>query len=450
MNDINQFSIIKNLTDEELIQHQLWDEIKNNIYLCVELLNSGNFKYLNLIPAYMFDNYSVSLKIFNYSNPDTSFIPESLLLDNNFIITALNKNYNNILFIPEKYLNQDIIYWFCLKYPNHSPLTLIPDKYKNENLLIQSLIELNPNNYIDTSNSIKNDLTIFNIIQEKNQIEQFFKFSGDSIRNNKYICSEAIKKSIKLYANIGNKLKNNEEYFIELIKQDLNLLEFASPFIKDSSQCVLASYIKFPTSLKYASNRLLNSSDFLSQIYDSNIEGFELTFQYCGTNIFNDIDFCYKYMAEIIKSNFFYLLSPTITNNYAYMKESSLIDINSLHFLGDKLSLNSNLFIELYKEIHLTNKKIGTFNLDSQQNKIFEHISQKAANNLNFLVDLNKEFNHIFEQIILPKIKHLEGPLINILNDNNNSLQKILSNLELQSKLNSTLPLFDKQEINKI
>lgn len=461
MNNIERpdlFLLVDNLNVEEIVKHPQWNNISNDFFLLYELLKKGDFIYVNKIPFKSLQSFTISLAVFNcpyLTEHDVKYIPQKHLNNPEFIIEVLNINYLYINIIPQEFWDkEDIVQWFCLKYSHLEPLQHLPEKYQEYYHLNKALIKSYPLNYRHISNKLKDSFELYNLAYNKNTVATLFPISGNNIKNNKEYALHAIERNTCLYKFVGESLRDNADFFLELIDLDFDCLEEASDIIRDNEHCVWESLKKFPTSLKFVSERLLNTPSFCIQLaQDEHVPKSDKFFKYWGENIRNEPQVIRELFKFLSTTNNLDFISNNLRNNKDFMLEFVVKDTRILKYVGNDLLCDSDFFIKAYQLIDQEQEGKGRFDLDSPQSTVFNYINEEAVNDEDFLLAIYKEFGNSFFTVIYPKIRKFQGYLIDMLNNTSqdiDSLERFMKKLRLKQRLEKGLGYHEGHRTHKI
>lgn len=452
------FLLINNLSAEEIVKHEKWEIISHDFYLLYEVLKKGDFIYINKIPFDSLQSFSLSLALFNcpYINEhDIKYIPHKHLNNIEFIIEVLNLNHLYIKILPQDYWDKEpVIQWFCLKYAHLEPLQYLPEKYQSSYDLNKALIKSYSLNYKYLTEDLKNNFELYDLACNKNTVATLFPLSGNNIKNNKQYALFAIERNTYLYNFLGESLRNNVDFFLELLDKQLDCLEDSSEIIKDNEQCVWESAKKFPSSLEFASERLLNTPSFCSQLaQDECVIKNNKFFKFWKDNIRNDHEVIRELFGLLSSTNNLDFISINLRNNKDFVLEFVVADIKILKYIGEDLLLDSDFFIQAYKLIDQDKEGKGRFDLDSPQSTVFNYITEDAVNDEDFLLAIYQEFGNSFFTVIYPKLRKFQGYLIDMLNNTSQereSLERFMEKLKLKKRLEEGLGYHEGHRTHKI
>lgn len=433
-----------------IINSSDWKDISNDYILTYHLIREGNFPFLDKIPLHMFQDYTLALSVFRSADPNLKLVPEKYLHDSLFILNVLENNYYNITIIPEKYWNkEDIIEWFCFRYSALQPLKFLPIEYRDNLSICKSLLQNISSNYSYFSDNLKNNIELYELVIQHTELLHIFPLAGINIRSNQQLASHAVYISPHMFQFIGDNLKNNVPFFLDCLHHH-DILEYSSESIRDNEQCVWESIKKNALNIQYASDRLLNLPSFCLQICEEAKPTFiSHIFKHCGIEVRSNQEIIKQFLPYLLEHKTFQYISLELRNDYQFMLETSLLDIEALHDLGDDLITNSKFFIDVYVAIGKSSS-LGELSIrKNKQEHIFDFIKKDASNNVYFILDLYEYFGQFFISSIYPKISKHSGNFISLMNNatlNRNGLYNFLEKLKLKNVL---IDKFDKEKRNK-
>ena len=303
------------------------NELFNDIKFVLKLFkyNSTILKKIKL-PDNIYDNQKFICKIIK--NVDNfKFASDRLKQNKKFIFYLLNKNYINIIqYLDKNILDDNDIIQYIIN--NIQMIKYVSDRLQEE-------ILLNLDKY-NTLYKIGTYIDIDNYILSK---------ISSNILDNKKIMLELIKKNYRIYYSLSEKLKNDDDCLIEIIKYEPEIL--------------LKSYLK---------NKI--NKDFISKILNLNV----ITFSNLPEKIQNKFkDF--KILFDTNETNITKIINTSLINAKYISNNEYILNLifkNNLEFFINYWYKNKNIkniFIN-----HIEHDEVLSLILFQKYNIIFESI----------------------------------------------------------------------------
>ena len=388
---------------------------------------------------------------------------------NNLISTSKIKEHsnNNSLSLEEEYKsNNQQTTDFNNKLNLCIPASLRFLNYKNRKLNLSAQKEIKIHNNIDSKKlssnnlnskySIKNktkNMKINNMINNNNFINEVKSINISSINNNKnYNNSEEKKKKFFMTSRIvyNNKLNNNNNTKLNLFNYYYNGNSKKNSKDKQKDENILKNEnISFATVKKLSNEKNLSDKNIINfnnymATYRDNFQSHKKR-KYEKITIFNNLDNYALTSCDVPKDNAkrknnFSInnISKNSSNNNSKEKLNRRKKVNSLKL--DKIGDNTNN-IRYYKISSVENNfKLNSKILNSngyRKNKVYEskNIYDKTQDNINS--NNNKNFNHTFSS--LSNNKYFNNNYNSLLNSNYEKPQ-INTNYIFNPKISITLP----------
>jgi hypothetical protein len=232
-------------------------------------------------------------------------LPIELQQDNDIIITALKNTLFSLKSIPIEHLNNDILaFIFDNNYQEYyEDILYIIDNSKNINILqnvdynlknnkklIEILSVINTKSIKYASKEILNDKVFFlDIIKQyRGKYYNILKYLSDDLKDDEELIYELL--SVKTYTfefkYISDRLKNNYDFILKVIKKNSDILEYVSKEFKNNIEIVLETVNTNGYMLKYASKQLQNNKKVVLEA----IKNYGLALKYAGKELKNDKD----------------------------------------------------------------------------------------------------------------------------------------------------------------
>ncbi len=439
---------------EDITQHPNWKNwIQSDVFVFL-LITQTPFDNLDLIPTDILYKPGITLACLEKSYSSNKQINGTLATDNSFCMYCCNLNPKYASLFNAAFLsNPSLIEWYKNEFGNQLTLQYLPQQYRGDLPFVLEYMQKNIENYQFADANIRNDVELFKKQSFENKIK-LFPFAGELIKKDWALSCSLISRNPILYSYVDEQLQKDPLFYLdalENIKID-NLAKFllknAQENIKDNENCVWKTINKNSNSLCFASERLLNSTSFASQVMSLfTEEQIKTNIEYWSMHVKNSPLVFEELLPKIISANAINDLGEEIKSNYEFMLQAITYDIDqTLENCDINLLENSKFIIDAYKIIYEKNNHHHKYDDDSEQSRVFNYVILTKDNEYQMISSLYEEFTDIFSTIIFPKINHQKTPLISQLKSidiNSPNFSKFLNNISLNEKLTKELGMHD-------
>lgn len=436
---------------EDLIKNPQWSEWINSEIFVYQLLNKTNFDDFESLSKELLTKPAIILSALEKFYLAEKSISGNLSQETSFCMYCCNldpkyaKLFNDLLVS-----NEELTSWYINEFKNLPIAQYLPEKYCSDESVAKVLLSNSLSNYQYLSTPIRNDLSIFKSLKVENRVK-VYQFAGDKIHLNWKLSADIISNEPKCYEYASEKLRKDPDFYLDVLNKVTPashialLLNSADATIQDNEHCVWQTLLLEPTSLAFASQRLLNSTSFAHQVISSMDEvQTSQSLEYWGLHVKNSRVIFEELLPKIINANCLAILGPELKENSEFMLKAVELDSKqALTCCAPSLLSDAKFIISAYHIVDEKNLHKDRYDENSEQSEVFNFIEPKATEQTEFIATLYKELKDIFISIIYPKIKWEDNPLIqslNICEEKENglteALEKILLKEELQNKLN--------------
>jgi len=168
----------------------------------------------------------------------------------------------------ENFIGNDDLSWEILNFIREEDINQLHTLFwwlQSNKFFVLCSVNANGNNLRNTSMRFKDDEDVV-IAAIKDRAESIL-YASERVKKNKKILLMAIKKNPKLFKLLTvsqEKLRNDKDFVLSVIKIDAMLLEFASEKLRDDKHIVFSAIKRDSPSIRYASSRLRKDSTVIS------------------------------------------------------------------------------------------------------------------------------------------------------------------------------------------
>ena len=435
---------------EDLVKNPNWNELLSSEVFVYQLLNRTSFNDFNSLPKEMLSKPAIILSSLEKFHLNKQSIPGNLSKDISFCMYCCNLDPKYMeLFHELVENNRELAIWYGNEFKSIAIAQFLPKKYLSNQEFGFFLIKNNINNYAYLDYSLRDDLSVYQSLSFSKRIK-IYRYTGDSISNNWNISKDVIVNDPDSYQYANENLQSNPKFYLEVLKKLKTatlakvLLKSAHSIIQDNEHCVWQTCLIEPSSLCFASKRLLNSVSFAQQVILSmNSEQIASSFEYWEEHVLNSSVILDELLPKIIGANCLSMVGASLKSNQGFILKAMLEDSKqALEACSPILLSNPEFIINAYNTIDEKNLRKDRYDMHSEQSQVFDYIPEKCTGDEQFLTTLYKEFKDIFISILYPKIKGNDNPLVHFLNLSNqthgglhDALEKMLFKESLEHDL---------------
>ena len=353
-------TIINNINGFIMDKIELNDSFYNNLNLFLDKYRGYNEDYAKLMCN---DRLINSLDMFKVNN-------DFIMPDNTDIIYMIKSYKKNVYLINDngKYkLNKDIYYipgydkyfYILLCFPHIIASGQII-KYSYRELILSLLKGIYDEIYDDMQVDIIYD-HICNMLQSYeyddynlmlyvcSQFNYMYKFISYRLENNEEFTVDLITQNPNVLNYVNYKMKNNYNVVLAAVNNDALTLQYASVNLQDNYDIVLAAVKNNSNALNYASDRLINNCDIvLTALVSKNVNHNIL--RYVGKELMDN----YKFVAQLIKfqlhKSILEYVSNKLKDNYKIVLAAVKLGVNELYYASIRLKDNYKVVLAAVKK----------------------------------------------------------------------------------------------------
>lgn len=422
---------IKQYGSKELLEDPEFKYILQDSSLLYSLLNQRSFQFFEVLPKWIFKNFSMSLLLMNYGKPPVPLISEDILSSPGFLQLVFDNHFSHIQYIPLKFLNVEILTWYCDTFgKEHNCLKFFPKTLLNKDLC-KILVSKNGLHFKELPEPFRNDIDIYTEINKKYH-KDLFEYAGINIRGNPFLATQALEGNAGLYNYLADNLKS-ADFFLRRLTHIPDLLAHVSEKIKDNEHCVWESVKINAASLYYASDRLLNIPSFASQVCKNMTpEDISHSFEAWGETILDNKEFILEILPKLCQSECLGHVSKAVRSDRELMRKAINIDPYSFNFITLELIEDVSFIVDCFHDLTAQGKKADV---------LFQYLKPNAFEKPFYLLGLFENFHDIFVHNIYPHLSKFNTPLIMDLNEafESNNLYSFMEKIKLHSILEEEL-----------
>ncbi len=439
-----------NPTMQDLLDHPKWNELITSEVFVYQLLNRTNFDDFASLPKEILNKPAIILSSLEKFYTNKENIPSPLAKDISFCMYCCNLDPKYInLFHDLVESNEELALWYMNEFKPIAIAGFLPEKYLKDISFATVLLKNNINNYSYLSPELRNNLDIYQSVSFSKRVK-IYRYTEKVISSNWKVSKDIIINDPECYQYADDILKNDPQFYLDVLQKLKTansaklLLKSSNDLIKDNEHCVWQTVLVEPTSLTFASERLINSVSFAQQVISS-MEASQISksFEFWGEHVLNSGLILDELLPKIIEANCLSLVGSELKSNQGFILKALLLDSKqALKACSVSLLSRSDFIINAYHVIDEDNFHRDRYDEYSEQSKVFDHIPSKATEDADYIMNLYKEFKDIFISIIYPKISHNNNSLINYLNSCNHTddgLVNVLEKMLLKDSLNTNL-----------
>lgn len=236
------------------------DKFKNNFYMAMYIIKSGNVMSYKYFSNEIMNNYEIALLAVEYDGNQLQYMSPEFQDDYDIVSVALNNNLNNITNSPN-----------IIKYASNN----LRD---NKLLVTKAIRQTKGYAYKYISNRLKNNK---NIIMDAlkcslNEQNTILRYVPSKLQNNLEFCLEVIRLNPQEYQYVPNKLKDNYELFFTAVSQDsgTNQYQYGSQRLRNNYDIALYVAKININILEYTSHEIKSKikEKFVTQMLSSDEE----------------------------------------------------------------------------------------------------------------------------------------------------------------------------------
>lgn len=246
------------MTEDEIKEWYKKIEKKEYLYSFVGKKKSPikrEIKTLENAPKELLENKDFILLALLNNHIQIDEVSPNLLNEKSFILKAINNKYSSVYSIPEKWRKDEDVLLTILKNNSNVLFDLVKiEKYQNlvnKEELAKTLLEINPNVIKEIYFPFRNNKDFIKkaillkpkliekykkkytkeLFQDEHEVKHLLNKHPESLaylnikfRNRKDLALDCVKRNINILNNVGNKLKNDEEFMILFINHGWRLL----------------------------------------------------------------------------------------------------------------------------------------------------------------------------------------------------------------------------------
>lgn len=271
----------------DFISNEYWNEIKNNRGLFIEFLSSNSLLLSEAKNEYKNDKeiVLVALKGKKYLGGIIEYASEKLRNDKGLVLFAIQNNDEGIFYKGKsKLVNDEDIILEGIKYISiHIFKSFVSDDLKNNIKFVLKCFKINNKIFSilieEASNVLTNHQFILDAINYIDlessdiDIQIIFKSIISKYNNESIIILELLKKLAtkerkpitqgEIFALFSKSLKENEDFFIELVKIDWEYLRYGSSEFKSNSKIISAALKNNGHAIYWASEDSQNDKNLI-------------------------------------------------------------------------------------------------------------------------------------------------------------------------------------------
>lgn len=459
----NDYSTIfeGNPSVEDLVKNPKWSELLSSEIFVYQLLNRTNFNDFNSLPKEILSKPSIILSSLEKFHLNKHSIPGNLSKDISFCMYCCNLDPKYMeLFHVLVESTDELAIWYANEFKSVAIAQFLPVKYLSDEKFGLFLIKNNINNYAFLDYSLRNDIGIYQSLSFSKRTK-VYRHTGENISNNWSISKDIIVNDPDSYQYANETLQSDPKFYLEILKKLKTttlakaLLKSAHSLIQDNEHCVWQTCLIEPSSLCFASKRLLNSVSFAQQVILSmNAEQISASFEYWEEHVLNSGLILDELLPKIIDAECLSMVGASLKSNQGFILKAMLVDSKqALENCSPILLSNPEFIINAYNTIDEKNLGKDRYDESSEQSQVFNYIPEKCTGDEQFLIVLYKEFKDIFISIIYPKIKSNDNPLVHFLNLSNqthdglhDALEKMLLKESLEHDLTNNNIIISKKK----
>lgn len=422
---------IKQYGSKELLEDPEFKYILQDSSLLYSLLNQRSFQFFEVLPKWIFKDFSMSLLLMNYGKPPVSLISDEILSSPGFLQLVFDNHFSHIQYIPTQFLTTELLTWYCVSFgKEHTCLKYFPKTLLNKELC-KILVGKNALHFKELPEHFRNDIEIYSEINKK-YYKELFEYAGLNIRSNPFLATQALEENAALYNYLSDNLKN-ADFFLRRLSHIPDLLAHVSDKIKDNEHCVWESVKVNAASLYYASERLLNMPSFASQVCKNmTADDIQHSFEAWGMPVLDNKEFVIEILPKLCQAECLSHVSEKIRGDKEVMRKAINIDPYSFSFVTLNLTDDISFLIDCFHDLTNKNKKGEV---------LFQYLKSSSFEKPFYLLGLFENFHDIFVQNIYPHISKFNTPLILDLNESfeSNNLYNFMEKIKLHSILEEEL-----------
>lgn len=438
---------------EDLIKNPKWNDLLSSEVFVYQLLNRTSFNDFDSLPKEILNKPAIILSCLEKFHLNKQSIPGNLSKDISFCMYCCNLDPKYIeLFHSLVESNEELAVWYANEFKSIAIAQFLPSKYLSDSKFGLFLIKNNINNYAFLDYSLRDDIGIYQSLSFSKRTK-IYRHTGEHISNDWGISKDVIVNDPDSYPYANENLQTNPKFYLEVLKKlktstlAKQLLKSSHSHIQDNEHCVWQTCLIEPTSLCFASKRLLNSVSFAQQVILSmNSEQIASSFEYWEEHVLNSGLILDELLPKIVEANSLSMVGSSLKSNQGFILKAMLVDSKqALEACSPILLSNPEFIINAYNTINEKNLGKDRYDEHSEQSQVFNYIPEKCTGEEAFLIALYKEFKDIFISIVYPKIKGNDNSLIHFLNLSNqthdglhDALEKMLLKENLEHDLSNS------------
>lgn len=422
---------IKQYGSKELLEDPEFKYILQDSSLLYSLLNQRNFQFFEVLPKWVFKDISMSLLLMNYGKPPVTLISHEVLSSPGFLQLVFDNHFSHIQYIPVQFLTTELLTWYCDTFGKESNcLKFFPKTLLNKELC-KILVHKNALHFKELPELFRNDIEIYSEINKK-YYKDLFEHAGINIRSNPFLATQALEENAALYSLISDNLKS-ADFFLRRLTHIPDLLAHVDSKINDNEHCVWESVKVNSASLYYASERLLNTASFASQVCkDMTINDIQHSFEAWGVSVHGNKEFVTEILPKLCGAECLGHITEELRADRDIMRKAVNIDPYSFKFITLELIEDVSFLIDCFHDLNKQGKKADI---------LFQYLKPSAFEEPFYLLGLFENFHDIFVHSVYPHISKFDTPLIVDLNESfeSNNLYSFMEKIKLHSILEEEL-----------
>ena len=258
----DMFFHLHTLDFQNVIYKLLPNELKENDRDVI--LESASYNSINnKINKELFKDKEFCKKLLSINGLYLKYMPNSIKDNKSLVKIALNNG--GILLDASNRVKKDrkmVIYAIdrCIRKGLELLQTLPNSIYNDFDIII--------NHILSTPDFNDYRYNINSQVETEREKVLFFDRISDRIKNNKEMVLEIIKHDGLFYCFVSEKLRNDRDFLLKMIRINPNIVEYLSDKLKDDKELIIEAVKINSQALKYASKRLKNDEDVQLDYFD--------------------------------------------------------------------------------------------------------------------------------------------------------------------------------------